>query len=582
MESLPTSPTAFWQSRARETVSSWREMASTKTIGADIAAGLTVACVALPLNLALALASGLPAGVGVVTAVIAGTVAALMGGSRLQVTGPAAAMAPLAYEIVQRHGARGLVVAAFFAGVVQVFLGVARVGRLVQAIPASVVTGFMSGIGLLIIGGQIPRLLGLPVTVRSISHITHHPDVLSGVNIAAVLLGLVVLATTVLLPKLNKRIPAALIALVVVTTVSVVGALTVRTVGDIPRGIPMPSLPAFGSVDLVKLLPEALAMAALASAESLLSAVVVDSMARIPRHSSDQELIGQGLANIASSMFGGLPVTGVIVRSSVAVQSGGRTRLTPLAHSMALFVMMVAAAPLVARVPIAALAGVLLAVGIRLVDIKQLMHTWKISRFEAVVFAATMLGIVFTDFIDGVMIGLILALVQFAHRHRQLAIDFGEAVLDEPGEMAQLLDGDASEGARPRAAVVRIAGPIFFASHSHLDSLAERKHLPPYLVFDLAGVPSIDVTGCETFGNLIETLRGRGVGVLFARAPVLVREAIERSGLLPKSYDAAVHATVQDALRSVIATDRGAANVSNSARPAGADAPIGAELQPAE
>jgi SulP family sulfate permease len=522
-------------------------MLSSKTLAADLAAGVTVACVALPLNLALALASGVPAGVGVVTAVIAGTVAALTGGSRLAVTGPAAAMAPLAFEIVQRHGARGLVVAAFLAGLVQVTLGVARVGRLVQAIPASVVTGFMSGIGLLIIGGQIPRLLGLAPSIRSVSAVVKNTALLHDVNFAAVAIGLFVLAVTVLLPKLSKRIPAALIALVVVSAFAVLMGVDVRAVGAIPRGIPAPSLPAFGSVNLVALLPEALAMAALASAESLLSAVVVDSMAKTPRHSSDQELVGQGLANIASSLFGGLPVTGVIVRSSVAVQSGGRTRMTPLTHAITLLVMMVAAAPLVARVPIAALAGVLLAVGVRLVDWKQLRHIWRISRFEAVVFVATMLGIVFTDFIDGVMIGLVLAFVQFAHRHRALQIDVDENPCDEPGEVGVLLD--ASTEARPKTAVVRVAGPIFFVSHAGLDSIADRESLPPYLVLDLAGVPSIDVTGCETLVNLANALKARKTRMLVARATPDVRIALERGSVVPHTFDQRLHESVADAIR---------------------------------
>jgi SulP family sulfate permease len=544
---LPTR--SFWQTRVRETATSWREMLSSKTIASDLAAGVTVACVALPLNLALALASGVPAGVGVVTAVIAGSVAALSGGSRLQVTGPAAAMAPLAFEIVQRHGARGLVVAAFLAGLMQMTLGLARVGRLVQTIPATVVSGFMSGIGLLIIGGQIPRILGLAPTVRSVSALAKNTTLLGDVNYAAVAIGLFVLTVTVLLPKVSTRIPAALIALVVVTAFAAIVGIDLRVVGAIPRGIPTPSLPSFGSVDLVALFPEALAMCALASAESLLSAVVVDSMAKTPRHSSDQELVGQGLANIASSLFGGLPVTGVIVRSSVAVQSGGRTRMTPFSHAVTLLVMMVAAAPLVARVPIAALAGVLLAVGIRLVDWRQLRHAWRISRFEAVVFVATMLGIVFTDFIDGVMIGLVLALVQFAHRHRALRIDVAENPRGAAGEF----DGPSPRHSLETGAhvtVVRVGGPIFFVSHAGLDTIAGRERLPPYLVLDLADVPSIDVTGCETLVNLANGLKARNTAMLVARATASVRETLERGHVIPHTFDQRVHASVDAALRA--------------------------------
>jgi sulfate permease, SulP family len=444
---------------------------------------------------------------------------------------------PLCYEIVQRHGIQGLIVAGFLCGLFQVTLGLARVGRLVQSIPTSVVAGFMSGIGLLILGGQLPRLLGLPVEIKSISRVLREPSLLRDARPTAIVVGVVVLAAMLLLPKISKKLPSALLALAGVTTAVVMFGLVMPSVGAIPRGLPMPRIPSFFSVDLVKLLPEALALTALASVESLLSAVGVDAMAKTPRHSSDQELVGQGLANMASALFGGLPVTGVIVRSSVAVQSGGKTRMTPLAHSFALLLMMVVAAPVVARVPIAALAGLLVFIGLRLLEWRELRKMWKISRFEAFVFAATMAGIVLSDFIDGVMIGIVLSLIHFAHTQRALGVS--TIAHDEPVDT-----GDA-------VSVVRIEGPIFFVSHTGLEQLASQKDLPPYLVFDLAGVPLIDVTGVETLRAQIDLLRERGTRVLIARAGDTVRDRLSRARVETSLFGERTFPTVREAIDAI-------------------------------
>jgi SulP family sulfate permease len=293
-------------------------------------------------------------------------------------------------------------------------------------------------------------------------------------------------------------------------------------------------------------------------------------MARTPRHSSDQELVGQGLANVTSALFGGLPVTGVIVRSSVAVQSGGRTRLAPVTHAVALLAMMLVAAPYVARVPIAGLAGILLFVGQRLVAWHELRTMWRISRFEAAIFVATMLGIVFTDFIDGVMIGLILALVNFAHTQRQLGVNVTAMAMDEPGEVGRLLgaNGDALD-----VAVVRVEGPIFFASHQHLEALASKSTLPNYLIFDLAGVPTIDVTGVETFKGLIERLEARGTRAVLARAPEAVRLRLERAGVASHALGGTVFPTVARALAAVAAHEETRESPPPVTPPGSADAP---------
>lgn len=524
-------------------------MFSPATLPGDLSAGLTVALVALPLNVALAIACGVPASYGITTGVIAGAVAALTGGSHLAVTGPAAAMVPLCFEIVQRHGIQGLVVAAFLCGLIQVALGVARVGRLVQSIPISVISGFMSGIGLLILASQLPRVLGLPTELKTMGAVLRAPSVLMQSRPAALLIGGGVLAAMFLLPRISKKLPAALLALAGVTIAVVAWGVVMPVVGQIPRSLPLPRLPPFFSVNIVALLPEAVALAALASVESLLSAVGVDTMAKTERHSSDQELIGQGLANMVSALFGGLPVTGVIVRSSVAVQSGGKTRMTPLFHSAALLLIMLVAAPVVARVPIAALAGLLVFIGLRLLEWRELRKMWRISRFEAFVFVATMAGIVLSDFIDGVLIGVVLSLVYFAHTQRQLGVS--TITLDEP-EASKLVGVEPGRD----VAVIRIEGPIFFVSHTGLEELATRKDLPKYLIFDLAGVPLIDVTGVETVRVQIERLGERGTHVLIARACDAVESRLARARVPSLLFGECTFKTVRDALSTIPPDER--------------------------
>lgn len=539
--SRPQSNLQFWRHRIDETAAAWRAMLSPRTLGLDWVAGLTVACVALPLNLALALASGAPAGVGLITAIVGGAVAALLGGSGLQVSGPAAAMVPLVFTIVERHGLGGLAVATLIAGALQVALGLGRVGRLVQAFPVSVISGFMSGIGLLILGGQLPRLLGLPAEVKSLSALTREPVLLHQIQPINVALGLLVLAGMFLLPRLHRRLPAALIGVVAVTGITVLLGLQVPVVGSVPSGVPSLQLPALRGVDLDGLLPLALAIAALGSVESLLSAVAVDTMAKRTRHSSDQELVAQGLANIASALVGGLPVTGVIVRSSVAVQSGGRTRMTSLFHAIALLLAILVGAEWVRRVPIAGLAGVLIFVGWRLVEVREGRRLWRIARFEGCIFFATMAGIVLTDFVSGILIGLGLALVNFARTQGRIDLHFSPTSERDEGL------SPPHDDALPTG-VLRVEGPICFASHTALESAVIGGTLPPRLVFDLAGVPNIDVTGLQTFRDLIHSLYDRGTRVAVARARPQVVSALEAGGVTAIVHAERVFATVAESL----------------------------------
>ncbi|WP_050431716.1 SulP family inorganic anion transporter [Chondromyces crocatus] len=528
-------------------------MVEPKSVVDNLLSGLTVAFVALPLNLALALACGLPAHIGLITGAITGAIAALIGGSRLQVTGPEVALVPLTFEILQRHGYEGLLCATFLCGILQILIGLARVGRLIHAIPVSVIGGFMAAVGLLVFNSQIPRLLGLPNDVRLVSSMPGTAWA-SQLDLFAVGVGVLVMIATVMLPKLHRRLPGGLIGLgAAILLVSALG-MTTASVGSITAELPKIAFPPFHGVNLVSLFPEAIALALLASIDSLLAAVAVDAQSKAPRHSSDQELMAQGVANLASSLVGGMPVAGAIVRSAAAVQCGASTRLAALTQSVTLLGLLFLARPLVERLPLAGLAGILLVVGFRLINWRQVLFMWKVSRFEAVVFVMTAMSIVVSDFVGGVLMGLVLSLVHFAHMQRRVDVSLVTAASDEPGEVPRLLDRAtrrAPGGAAQLVAVVRVEGPIFFASHTGLQSLTEGGPLPKYLIFDLAGVPLIDFTGIEAFRSVLNRLREQGTAAIITRASDGVTARLRGSGLLEHVTDKRVFSTVAEALTSL-------------------------------
>ena len=462
------------------TARSWREMLEPRSLSTNISAGLTVALVAIPLNLALAIACGLPPGVGLVTGAIAGLLGAFLGGSRLQVTGPEVALAPISLEIVLRYGIDGLIVATFLAGLIQIGFGVLRIGRLIHAIPVPVVGGFMAAVGLLVFDAQLPRLLGLPSDLRLLTDI-RDPAMLASIDFGALAVGIIVIAIFVMLPRLTRAVPAPLVAVGVAVLAMQLFGLSLATVAPIDAAMPTASLPAFGRVVLADIWPEALALAMLASIDSLLCAVSVDARTRGERTRTDQELVAQGVANMASACFGGMPVAAAVVRSIAAVEAGATTRLAPIAQSVFLGVVLLVLAPFVSYLPIVALAGILLVVGVRLIDVRALVAMWRIARFEAVVFIVTALGILLTDFVLGVGIGVVAALVHFARQQRSAAQTF------------------------ERARGLRFEGALFFGSMSDIEGAIRDAIVDEHVVIDVSAVTSVDVTGAMA---LVKALRG--------------------------------------------------------------------------
>lgn len=378
---------------------------------ADLLAGLTVAVVALPLALGFGVTSGLGAAAGLATAIVAGALAAVFGGSNLQVSGPTGAMTVVLVPIVAQYGPGGVLTVGLLAGLILVGLAIARAGRYARFVPAPVVEGFTAGIAVIIFLQQVPSALGvqvhgekvLPVAWQALSEFAGRPHWRSAgfsLGVAAVVLAVV---------KWRPQVPASLLAVGAATICAQVWSVDVARIGALPATLPQPSL-AFLRLDAIStLLTSAVAVAALAALESLLSATVADGMRRGERHHPDRELFGQGIANIVTPLFGGVPATAAIARTAVNVRAGAVSRLAALSHALILAVIMLAAAPLVAGVPIAALAGVLLATAVRMVHLKTLRAMAGASRSDALVLVLTAGATILLDLVAAVLLGLIVA-----------------------------------------------------------------------------------------------------------------------------------------------------------------------------
>ncbi len=498
----------------RSLIPDWKALFSPKHFGADLGAGLTVACIAVPLSLAIALASGVAPAVGLVTAIVAGIVCALFGGTPLQVSGPAAAMAVLIATIVQEHGLIALLFIGIGCGILQVVTGVLGLGRFVKLVPLPVIEGFTAGIGAIILIGQLPRALGLPPPAQShvFDVVTHIADLLHQTKTAAVGVTLLTLAVIYLLPRLTKRVPSQLVAVVVATTVTAVMGLDAATIGAIPRTLPMPSIPALPSdIKIGAIVGSTFVVFALASLETLLSASAVDRQAPNQKRSDpDQELIGQGLGNLASALFGGIPVTGVIARSGANIQAGARTRRAAIVHSAALVLAVFALAPLIERIPIAALAAVLFSVAFRMLSPAVFRHLWKHSRSDGIVYAVTFVTIVFLDLLEGVQWGVVAALAIAAIRLGRSRVAFRALRLRDHYHFT-------------------LEGPLTFLSSLDLERLRkEVALLEPnrFVVFDARNVTTMDASGVEILAGLVADARARKLDPILLGVPAETRDQV--------------------------------------------------------
>nr|WP_145484290.1 MULTISPECIES: SulP family inorganic anion transporter [Streptomyces] len=478
----------------------------------DLLAGLTVAIVALPLALGFGVSSGLGAEAGLATAVIAGAVAAVFGGSNLQVSGPTGAMTVVLVPIVGRYGPTGVLTVGLMAGVLLIVLAALRAGKYMRYVPAPVVEGFTLGIACVIGLQQVPNALGVPVpegdkvlvvTWRAVEEFAKAP------NWTAVGLALAVAAVMLLGARWRPTVPFSLLAVIAATVVAQLAHLdAAKPIGDLPAGLPAPSLAFLHLGDLGSLVTPAVAVAALAALESLLSASVADGMTVGQKHDPDRELFGQGLANIAAPLFGGVPATGAIARTAVNVRTGAGSRTAAFTHAVVLAVIVFAAAPLVARIPLAALAGVLLATAVRMVEVGSLRAMARATRSDAVTLVLTAVGTLALDLVHAVIIGLAvagaLALRAVARQARldRVPLDRGDHSAEEHALLAEHI------------VAYRLDGPLFFAgAHRFLLELTEVADIR-VVILRMSRVSTIDATGALVLKDAVEKLRRRGIVVL--------------------------------------------------------------------
>ena len=478
---------------------------------ADLLAGLTVGVVALPLALAFGITSGMGATPGLVTAIVAGLVAAVLGGSNVQVSGPTGAMAVVLLPVVTRYGVTAVYTVALMAGGLVLVAALLRLGRYVAFVPWPVIEGFTVGIATLIFLQQVPSALGVPkpkgdntavVAARAVGHVISHG------NRGAMLLVLIVVAVMIVLPRLHRALPASLIAVSVATAFAQIAHLKAARIGAIPSSLPTPSLPHLSVSATTNLLSAALAVAALAALESLLSAKVADGMADAPKHDPDRELFGQGAANIASALFGGMPATGAIARTAVNIRAGARTRVAAIVHAIFLLGVVLLAGHLVARIPLAALAGVLMVTAVRMVEPHNVRAVVRATRSDAIVFALTALATVAFDLIFAIELGMAAAAV--------LALrSVARSASITPENPTVEIDADDAEALRHSGIVTyRLDGALFFgAAQRFLTELTAVTDVR-VIVLRLPDVQVLDATGAQTLGEIVSELEGRGITVL--------------------------------------------------------------------
>ena len=485
--------------------------AAKRSPGRDLVAGATVAVVALPLALAFGVTSGLGAQAGLATAVIAGTVAAVFGGSNLQVSGPTGAMTVVLLPVVARFGTDGVLMVGAMAGVILVVLAVARLGRYVRYLPMPVVEGFTAGIAVVIALQQVPAALGVSgahgdkvwkVAADAVSRFAGDPSAGSigiAFGVAAVML---------VGARVRPGIPFSLLGVAAATALAQAFPLGVPLLGTIPSGLPSPSLAFLDASTFSAMLPSALAIAALAALESLLSATVADGMSVNHTTDPDRELFGQGLANLAAPVFGGVPATGAIARTAVNVRAGASSKLSAVVHAVLLAAIVFSAGPLVSLIPLAALAGVLMATAVQMIESASLLAIARSTRGDAAVLALTFAVTVAVDLVTAVAVGVGVAVVLAL---RAIA---ASASLDEvPLETG---DHSAAEHALLAEHIVayRLDGPLVFAAaHRFLLELTDVAQVR-VIILRMSRVSTIDATGARVLGDAITHLERRGITVL--------------------------------------------------------------------
>jgi carbonic anhydrase len=478
-------------------IGEWRRLFSREHLRADALAGLTVAAAGLPFSLAIALASGVAPSLGLVSASLAGLMAALFGSTTLAITGPAVGLVVLLATVVEEHGLHGLLVVGLGCGVLQILVGVTGLGRLLRLVPHAVVAGFSSGIAVCVLIGQMPRVLGLPPPDQShvLYVLSHISEEIAGTDLASLTMAFGTIAVCILLGRWLPRVPAPLVATLLAAGGAFLLPKAPPMLGDISHTFPVPHLPDLSLEAIRSLLASTLMVFGIASLEVLRVTTTLDKLAGRGEDRLDRDLFGQGLANLLAPLFGAIPVTMVSARSALNVNAGAQTRRAAVIQALSVAALVLVLGPLLARMPLASLAGILLLVAAKKVHPSEFRQLWQRSRADGAIYAVTFLVIVLGDLIAGVQVGLIAGFLIAAARLGQLQV-----TLRHGGQHSRL----------------SLQGPLTFVSTRSLDPLRKSlaEEVPPSeLVIDLTRVTSLDIAGAEMLSELVDQLTTRGTRV---------------------------------------------------------------------
>lgn len=522
---------------------------------ADLSAGLTVGIIALPLAIGFGIASGVTPQQGLWTGIIGGVVVALLGGSRFQIAGPTGAFVPVLFSIMAIYGYSGLALATIMAGVMLILVGALRMGRLLKFFPYPVVAGFTSGIAVIIFCGQLNEFLGLGLKMPG--HVPQQIAALTSnfllINWHALLIGVLTLIIFYLWPFVTKRIPASIVAVVLVTVLASAAGWPVATIathfGGIPSGLPSFQVPHVSLQLLRDLMGPAFTIAALGAIESLLSAMVADGITDT-RHDPNQELLGQGIANVLCPLFGGIPATGAIARTAANIRMGARTPVSGIVHALVLVAVVFLAAPLAGYIPLAALSAILLTVAIRMSEWHTFVELWRGPRADFAVLCTTFALTVLFDLTIGVAAGFIMATVRFLQQMEE--VSHVRLITEENEDTAVGSHSIRGKDVPPDVILYRIEGPLFFAAAEKLDmALRGSGGKPRVVIFRMRQVPAMDASGLRAFEVAIEKLRRDGIAILLTAVQPQPMKVMFECGLAERLGLESFCADIDQALTAV-------------------------------
>ncbi len=485
----------------------------------DIISGIIVGIIALPLAIAFAIASGVSPETGLITAIIGGFIVSLLGGSRVQIGGPTGAFIVIIVSIISRYGIEGLLISTFLAGIILILMGLFKMGSFLKYIPQTLITGFTGAIAIIIFVTQINDFLGLPnKTIPSdfIEKLIYYGQNISQTNFTSLLVGLSTIFIITLIPRFTKKVPSVFIALVLITIITTIFKIPVETIGDrfsdISFQIPQFKLLNINLDIIIKLLPSAFSIALLGALESLLSAVVADSMIG-GHHRSNVELIAMGIANTTVSLFGGIPVTGAIARTAANINNGGRTPIAGIVHALTLFFIYLIAMPIVKFIPMSALAGILIIVAYRMSEPHVIINSLKINRYESTVLITTFGLTLLTDLTIAIPVGFMLSVILFMKRMAD-SVELNPLMFSKVND--QLIFSQELGEYDKRIRIVEINGPMFFGSVFHLQNIEEKLDNDyKFLILRFRYVPIVDSDALAKLKILLNDMKKKNIQVYF-------------------------------------------------------------------